>query len=593
MSSSSGSETAVPRANRALQNLSINELIRLPWVMELLLAATTFLVFCGTLAFGFVYDDRMQILENVSITKWSYVPQYFTQNVWGLINPNVPANYYRPLFLLWLRVNYAIFGLQPTGWHALSVLLHVVVVVQVYWLGRRLLHSNVAAASAALIFAVHPVHIESVTWISGVTDPILAVFMLASTLAFLRYLGEVRMGDGGKWAHAASLIFFALALLSKEVAVMLPLMLLPMALYTRKQHTSSRDVGMAAVPFFLLILVYLMIRQHALSGFSHPLSHHSTKDMLQTWPMVLAFYARQLITPFWISPYSNVNWVTSFARDFWLPLALCLMIVGVAWVSWKKTEEPRLLSALYCWISLPILPVLYLKTFSRSELTHDRYVYISSIGFSVLIVYFARNLASKFSVPGKVMKFAAIAFITIFTIVTVSGEMYWASDLLLFKRALELAPNNEAAAVNLGIMYAEHGRPDLAEPLLKGVYARDPKGSSTLYNYAVLLVQTHRFSEAEPLLQQALKLDPGNDRVWMELANTELSLGKGTEAQDAARKATQLRPDAIGYHAVLGVIAYKLGNREEAEREFREELRRHPENAVAISGLQQLQNTPR
>src|SRR3954451_20810695 len=134
MSSSSGSETDVPRANHASQNLSITELIRLPWVMELLLAALTFLVFCGTLAFGFVYDDRMQILENVSITRWSYVPQYFTKNVWALIDPHILANYYRPLFLLWLRINYSLFGLNPTGWHALSVALHVIVVVQVYWL---------------------------------------------------------------------------------------------------------------------------------------------------------------------------------------------------------------------------------------------------------------------------------------------------------------------------------------------------------------------------------------------------------------------------------------------------------------------------
>jgi hypothetical protein len=138
MSPFSESETAIRPRSRANQNLSLAELTRLPWVVELLLAAGTFLLFCGTLAFKFVYDDRMQILENVSIRQWSYVPQYFTKNVWAMIDPHILANYYRPLFLLWLRINYALFGSNATGWHALSVALHVIVVVQVFWLGKRL-----------------------------------------------------------------------------------------------------------------------------------------------------------------------------------------------------------------------------------------------------------------------------------------------------------------------------------------------------------------------------------------------------------------------------------------------------------------------
>src|SRR6266496_1740761 len=121
MTPSSESDTAVQRQGRARQNLSVAELLRVSWVMELLLAAGTFLVFCGSLAFGFVYDDRMQILQNVSITRWSYVPQYFTKQVWALIDPHILANYYRPLFLVWLKINYSLFGLNPTGWHALSI----------------------------------------------------------------------------------------------------------------------------------------------------------------------------------------------------------------------------------------------------------------------------------------------------------------------------------------------------------------------------------------------------------------------------------------------------------------------------------------
>ena len=588
MTPSSESETPVRSKIRANQQVSIPELIRLPWVMELLLATGTFLLFCGTLAFQFVYDDRMQILENASITKWSYVPQYFTRNVWALIDPNILANYYRPLFLLWLKINYALFGLNSTGWHLLSIALHVIAVVQVFWLGRRLMRSEWAAATAAALFAVHPVHIESVAWISGATDPMLAVFMLGSTLAFLRYVDEAGSGHGGKWAHAWSIIFFGLALLSKEVAVMLPLMLLPTALYVRKAKTSPRDVGLAAVPYFLMIVAYLLVRQHALEGFAHPLSPFSTMHMVLTWPSVLVYYVRELVAPLWISPYANVHWVTAANAEFWIPLAICFALICAAWLYWKKSSERNLLNALYAWILLPILPVLYIKVFSASELVHDRYLYLSSVGFCLLLVVIVRALAARVTISTKVWKALAGIVIAGLTLLTFSGEMYWASDLLLFKHALEVAPGNTSAAVNLGIMYAEHKRPDLAEPLLRGVYERSPNSAPAAYNYGELLAGNHQWAMAEPILRRALELDPRNDKWWMEFANVELTLGKTTEAMAAARNAVALRPNGYSYHAVVAVIALKSGDRETAEREFREELRLHPDNRAAQTGLAEM-----
>jgi protein O-mannosyl-transferase len=592
MTPPSESETPV-RPSRANQQMSFAELLRLPWVLELLLASGTFLLYCGTLAFNFVYDDRMQILQNASITRWSYVPQYFTRNVWALIDPHVLANYYRPLFLLWLRINHALFGLNPTGWHALSVLLHMLVVVQVFWLARRLLLSDWAAASAAALFAVHPVHIESVTWISGATDPLLAVFLLASTLSFLRYIDGIESGRSGKWAHASSLLFFTLALLSKEVAIMLPLMLLPVALYVRKERTPSKEIGMAAIPFLLLIVAYLLVRQHALSGFSHPLSRFTTQSMILTWPSVLVFYARQLIAPFWISPYANVHWIASASREFWLPLAICIALVCAAVLTWKRSKDRQLIQALYAWILLPLLPVLYIKVFSTLEVVHDRYLYVSSIGFCILVVVRLRAVVENVPSLSGVVKGVAGALVIALAVLTFSGEMYWASDLLLFKHALEVAPDNESATVNLGIMYAEHQRPDLAEPLLRSAYERNQRAPASAYNYGELLARTQQWALAEPVMQHALQLDPGNDRWWMEYANVKLTLGKAAEANEAAKRAVALRPDAEGYHAVLGVIAVKLGDRETAAREFREELRRHPDSAAAHAGLKQLQDAGR
>jgi Tfp pilus assembly protein PilF len=246
------------------------------------------------------------------------------------------------------------------------------------------------------------------------------------------------------------------------------------------------------------------------------------------------------------------------------------------------------LNALFAWILLPLLPVLYIKVFSASELAHDRYLYVSSVGYCLLVVYAFRSLAQRIAIPATVWKSVVAAVLVLQMGVTVSGELYWASDLLLFKHALEVAPQNESAAVNLGIMYAEHQRPDLAEPLLRGVFERSPNSAAAAYNYGELLAGNHQWAMAEPIMKRALQIDPRNDRWWMEFANVELTLGKIAEAQAAAQEAVRLRPDGFGYHAVLAVIAYKLGDRENAAREFREELTHYPENQAALSGLREL-----
>lgn len=579
-----------PQASRATENVPIAELLRRPGVVELLLAALTFLLYCGTLAFKFVYDDRMQIIDNASIRSWSYLPSYFTGNVWHLIDARVLANYYRPLFLLWLRINDALFGLDPTGWHATTVAFNVLVTVQVYWLGKRLLPSPTLAALSAVFFAVHPVHIESASWVSGATDPMLAVFLLASVLAYLKHRECAESGTPRKGLFLLSLLFAALALLSKEIAVMLPLLLVLSALATRRPSTHARDIGMEVIPFFLLDGAYLLLRASALKGFSHPLSAYSWKEMFFTWPSVIAFYARQLLLPLWISPYANVHWVESpTARNFWLPLAACLALTAVAYAIWSRcTNRPRLL-AIYGWIVLPLLPALYIKVFSVTDVVHDRYLYLSSIGYSFLVLLAFLRLSELFSDYAKQLSLAGIAVLVVFAFLTFDGEMYWASDLLLFRHALAMSPDNDAAMVNLGIMYIEHGRYDEGSDLLRRVTERNPGSASAAYNYAHFLFMAHRDQEAETYFRRALSLDPSPENWWIQYAGTELRLGKAKEATAAARQAIQLKPSQPEFHVILGLSLATQGDRANAEAEFREALRLDPRNSAAAQGLRNLQ----
>jgi hypothetical protein len=266
------------------------------WVLLTLVLTLTFAAYSGSLSFRFVHDDRGQIVEDPAVDSWRSVPSYFTGHVWAAVYPGELGNYYRPLFLLWLRLNDALFDSHPWGWHLTSVLAHLVVTLLVYFLSVRIVEEQAAAAFVALIFGLHPVHIEAVAWVSGVTEPLLATLILGSFLCYLR-MRDRPMG-GRRWL-ALSLALYALGLLEKESALVMPLIVFAYDALFRFQEGNTftrrgwvRRVGRAlrsAAPYFALIPPYLLARYYALKGLSHIVTPLPFSSLVYTWPKLFWF----------------------------------------------------------------------------------------------------------------------------------------------------------------------------------------------------------------------------------------------------------------------------------------------------------------
>ena len=156
----------------------------------------TFMAYFSTLGYEFVYDDQGQIVENSFIKSWSFAPQYFTKHVWSHIHTDQAGDSYRPVFLLWLLINRTLFGLSPFLWHFAVIAVHLLVTLLVYILARRLVKDELTAIMAALIFGLHPVHIEAVAWISGVTEPLLALFLISAFLFYMDWREGARKPTG-------------------------------------------------------------------------------------------------------------------------------------------------------------------------------------------------------------------------------------------------------------------------------------------------------------------------------------------------------------------------------------------------------------
>jgi tetratricopeptide (TPR) repeat protein len=557
-------------------------------VAETLACALAFLAYVPTLGFQFVYDDKPQVLQNPAIHAWRYIPHYFTSHVWGELYPNVQGDYYRPLFLLWFRINHAMFGIDPQGWHFTTILCHVAVTYLVFVLVRRLTGTHGIAFSAATLFALHPVHIESVAWVSGVSDPLTALSLIGSFLAYLRFRQENRWG----WMGLA-LTLFALGLLEKETTVVLgPLVFTYAWIYAERTSWISRFACALkhSLSFFVLTILYLLLRAHILHGLSHSVTPLSWKSMALTEPSILWLYLRHLLFPMGISglyglPYINYPASTAFV----VPAILLVVLLGALAWGIRKLDDPRLALFACCWIALPIIPVLWLRTFSEGDIAHDRYLYIPSIGFVLVMSLGLARISNLWGASQKTLELAGLAMLAVaYALGTVTQQTYWASDLLLYQRAFTIAPHDNLVCTNLGSALLDAGDPEAAIALYSQVLAREPSYWLSNYDLGYTYYKLGKPQAAETYLRRALSVNDKDSDTLICLGLCIWRQGRADEAIPYVQRAIQARPSALGYHFALAMILREQNNIAAAEYEFKQELWYNPQSTAARQQLDAL-----
>jgi protein O-mannosyl-transferase len=599
---------------RLLHQWSPQSLFAQPAFAETLVCAIVALAYVATLSFGFAYDDVPQILKNPAVHAWRFVPQYFTGHVWAAIYANSAGNYYRPIFLLWLRLNYALFGMHAAGWHLTSVACHVLATWLVFRVAQQLASERALAFVAALVFGLHPAHIENVAWISGATDPVMACFVLGSFSAFLSF-----RGSGGVWRACESVALFGLGLLTKETAVVLPVLVLAYTLIVERGERSlggeesGRDArstaggtpALRSLPrpswallagFVGVALIYLWARFRALGGWSHSTATIGWKEVLLTWPAVLWFYVRHLFWPVRLSEFYSLDYVShAMAAAVLEPLGLLLLVALVVTLVLRFIREHsarRLALFALVFIIVPLLPVLDLRSLTAGDVVHDRYLYLPSVGFALLMAILIRELARRFRV--SLHDFVLTAVVTAigitFAVLTVSQQMSWASDILLYTRGLESAPGNLTVRDNLANALMDANQPERAIPLYLEVLRSNPAFWRSNYNLGFAYYKTGNFAAAEEYLTRAIQIDASDSDQYVYLALAQLELKKLSEAGENARRALLRNPQARGYHLVAGLIYEREDDRERAAEEFKAEIAEHPDNAAALAELRRVES---
>lgn len=472
------------------------------------LVFVVFLAYGVTLLNGFVYDDNHQVLENPWITDVRNLPAIFTSSNWSFRSGG--SNIYRPVFQTLLMAEYSVFGFNPKGYHLVNVLLHALNAVLVCAVAGRVLkgvsNRRIWAFAAGLIFALHPVNSEPVAWVSALPELTYTALVLSAFYLYASFTAgqtEGRQGPG-YWLSVSA---FFVALLTKETTVAL------VPIIVAFDFAKGRGVisgWRRYLPYLLAIVAYAVIRFYAIGGFMH--RKHAAIGLyeaaLNALPLLGQYFVK-LVLPVRLSAV-YVFYPAHSILEPRVIVSLIAIIVSIVVVIRLRRAGVFFLCAV--WMAAPLAPVLYVPALAASPFA-ERYLYLPSAGFAVLIAYGLFGLYSRLC-GGNVARARALAACAALALVVMgvsSGlrARVWESDLSLWSDAALKAPDSTHAHYNLGWLYHGAGDYDKAVSHYMESLRLDPSGADAHYNLGLIYLETRMPGEAAEEFRAALAIDPG------------------------------------------------------------------------------------
>jgi tetratricopeptide (TPR) repeat protein len=570
-----------------------------------LIAVVTLVSFFSCLDNDFVnWDDNFYVTENRLIKNLSW------SNTMEIFFSSALASYV-PLVTLSFSIEYALWGLDPFGYHLTNLMLHIGNSLVVFVLVLRLSRYLLPALVAALLFGVHPLHVESVAWVSERKDMLSTLFFLGALLCYLKYRETSRARF-----YVLSLAAFVLSLLSKAMAITLPLILI-LSDY-RSGRSWNRRLLLEKVPFLLISVLFAIVEilgQHSGKGLNPRVFALGENVQIALWGVV--FYLRKSLAPVGLSAYYPYPAEISLLLPaFFLPPMILLGLAVGVWVSRRYTREV-VFGSLFCLMTL--LPVLKFVPFGRDFVAADRYMYIPSIGVFYLVgiaVHWAANRETRWE-RAKAAALTALVSLTVLTFSVLTwkrcdvwqdSESFWLSvladnpDLAVahnnlgnfyretgrldaaidrYRKALALDPAYAYAHNNLGLVYSRRGRLDAAIEEYKKALAFDSTYALAHNNLGNAYEKKGRLDEAFREYEKALALDPTLAKAYNNLGNIHQRTGLLDAAIVYYEKALALDPSLTYTHYNLGVSYEKKGRLDAAVGEYEETLRSDPTFALA------------
>jgi protein O-mannosyl-transferase len=548
----------------------------------LLIAAAAVILFGESIRFDFVnYDDYDLIYENTSfLSDPSNILNAFTSH--AFIGKRETSVYYRPVLQVSYIIDYRMWGLNPMGYHATNIGLHALAAIVLFYFLTILLQEKYSAFLISLLFAFHPIQVESVAWIAGRNDILLGLFIIL----MLYFYALHRLYEEKKNIYIwLSLFSFTLAIFTKESATFY-ILLLPLydavRLKPESQKLVSKNLLRNLLPFIIVLCGYLLLRNFLFGEFigSEKLYGKLTLlTRLRLIPAMLTEHLSFLLFPVGLSvehPLDKLIWL-EYPWDIVSYVVTGVLPIGV-FIAWKIK---RSLSFGLLWLLVGFLPLLNVIPLAVPILEHR--LYLPTAGFAIFIVVWI-----KFLTPQKYLKFAwaaLIAILIVYAFTTFNRLPAWKNSETLWLDAIKKAPTAHRSYFNLAGYYYENQQPEKAIPLLKKYIDLRPDdfmGYSKLRQTYFILEQ---YDNAISICRQMIRMDPQGQNRYTDLGLFFEKLNMTDSAITFYRETLEKNPEFYKIHDRLGTLYFNLSSKDSAEYHYQSAIRISKEYSIAYFNL--------
>jgi tetratricopeptide (TPR) repeat protein len=551
------------------------------------LAVMTLGIYAQVIGHQFItLDDDAYIKENAMVNRgvtlagvaWAFTT--FDQGNW------------HPLTWIAHMIDSQLFGMNAGGHLLVNALIHVANTLLVFWFLLRTTHARWPSALVAALFALHPLHVESVAWAAERKDTLSTFFGLLSLIAYVRY---ARAPSNRRYAWTA--ITLALGLLAKPMLVTWPFVMLlldywPLRRFDltsrEKVTTKVRPLLREKLPLFALVAASAVITSLAQS-------HGGTVRTFQEFPIALrlsnalASYAKYVLLTFWPNDLAVYYPYTTAGTPAWQIICAAFLLIGITALCFFQRKIRPYLVVGWLWFLGTLVPVIGIVQVGGQTMA-DRYFYIPSIGLFIVIAFGLTDVARSWRVAPSLRTGIAVVVLLILATLTSAQIHRWSDSFTLFKHTLAVTPPNLIIENNLGSALSRSGLHDEAgahfEKALEIIPAHyDSLLYDTLLNMGITRFYQNRLPEAIEYCQSALRLRPDAPKAHDLLGMALAMQGHGEAALDEMRRAAELAPNDADIQKDLGVTLARLGRIPESIDHFHEALRLNPYNASAHNNL--------
>ena len=493
------------------------------------LTIITAVVYSGVFKNDFInFDDNVYVTSNTHIQQglsWEGVMWAFT---------TIYGSNWHPLTWISHMLDIQFFGLNPAGHHLTNLIFHILATLLLFGFLRYATGKVWVSSLVAALFALHPVHVESVAWVAERKDVLSAIFWFLTLWAYVYYTRSPN-----KRKYALVLILFAFGLLAKPMLVSLPFILLLLDYWPLERMTLNRQaVGLLLlekIPLLIMAvassIITVIAQQEAISGFNRI----DFKIRLSNAILSYCIYLSQAFWPTGLAvfyPYTNPHLMNTLGGAFFL-------VVVTVVVLWKGRQSKFLITGWF-WFIIALIPVIGIVQVG-GQAHADRYTYLPFIGIFIIFIWGFNEISEKILIRNKmVMKIVIAILFLVLSVKTWVQVGNWKNSLTLFYHAIDVTKGNDLAYMNLGLTTESMGRPLEAIDYYQKAIDIDPNYGDAHYNLATTLMHLGRTDEAIAHFKKALDIDPNKIITLDNLAAAYFQKNQVSNAIPLVQKALAL-----------------------------------------------------